>query len=275
MPRLLIILMLIVAVNARGQELFVSTEPASNIPAKSLSARLSGQYVAVDRVYDRPAQRYKQELLYGVNKNLMVEGGITFSNMHTSHFQYESFNVYAKYRFLSKDEVHQHFRMAAFITGSKTAAPFHYDEAGLMGDKTGAEVGLITTQLWNRFALSGTIAHLQLLDASRFSKVVYIPERFYGLMNYSLSTGYLLLPKTYTNYKQVNLNVYVEALAQQTVQEHKYFIDLAPAVQAVFFSTTKLNVSHRFQLSSTMDRMTRNSWMISLERNFLNVGKKR
>ena len=275
MPAVILFFMLLFSLQAGSQELFVSTEPASNIPAKSLSARLSGHFVAVDRVYDRPARRYMPELSYGVSKNLMVQAGVTFSNMHTSHFQYESFNVYAKYRFLSRDEVHQHFRMAAFVAASKTSAPFHYDEASLMGDKTGAELGLITTQLWNRFALSGTISHLQLLDASRFTKVVYLPERFYSLMNYSLSTGYLLLPKTYSNYKQVNVNLYVEALAQETVPAHKYFIDLAPALQAIFFSNTKLNISHRFQLSSTMDRMTKRSWMISLERTFLNVGKKR
>ena len=94
------------------------------------------------------------QVMVGVSKRLMVHLGATSSDMHTLKFRYESFNVYAKYRFLSHDDIHTHFRMAAFAEGSRTKAPFHYDEITLMGDKSGVGAGIIATQLWNKLALS-------------------------------------------------------------------------------------------------------------------------
>jgi hypothetical protein len=179
--------------------------------------------------------------------------------------------MYAKYRFLSKDEIHKHFRLAFFADASVTAAPFHYDEITLMGDKSGVEAGVIATQLWNKLAVSGTISHTQVLDKSRNDKVIYVPERNYQAMNYSLSAGYLLFPKEYKDYKQVNLNLYTELLAQQTLDRNTYYFDLAPALQFIFNSNAKLNIGYRFQLSSTMERMAANSWQVSFDRTFLNA----
>ncbi len=206
----------------------------------------------------------------------MVHIGATISNMHTVAFRYESFNLYAKYRFLSKDEIHKHFRMAVFADVSATKAPFHYDEITLMGDKSGIEAGIIATQLWNKFALSGTISHTEVLDQSRKADVIYVPTRSYQSMNYSLSAGYLLFPKEYTDYKQVNINLYTELLAEQTLDIKKHCVDLAPAVQFIFNSNAKLNIGYRFQVSGNMTRMSNNSWLVSFERTFLNVlGKKK
>jgi hypothetical protein len=161
--------------------------------------------------------------------------------------------------------------MAAFIDASSTKAPFHYDEITLMGDKSGIEAGIIATQLWNRFALSGTISHTQVLDISRNDKVIYVPSRMYQAMNYSLSGGILLFPKEYTNYKQTNVNLYAELLAEQTLDIKKHNVDLAPAVQFIFNSNAKLNIGYRFQVSGNMRRMASNSWLISFERTFLNA----
>jgi hypothetical protein len=195
--------------------------------------------------------------------------------MHTTAFRYESFSLYAKYRFLSHDEIHKHFRMAVFVDGSATRAPFHYDEITLMGDKNGVELGLIATQLWNKLALSGTISHTQVLDQSRKNDVIYVPTRAYQSMNYSLSAGYLLFPKEYTNYKQLNINLYTELLAEQTLDIKKHCVDLAPALQFIFNSNAKLNIGYRFQVSGNMSRMSNNSWLVSFERTFLNALKKK
>lgn len=205
----------------------------------------------------------------------MLHLGGTLSNMHTPQFRYESVNVYAKYRFLSKDEIHRHFRMAVFAEASATQAPFHYDEITLMGDKSGIDAGIIATQLWNKFALSATVGHTQVLDKSRNNKVIYVPARAYQAMNYSLSGGYLLFPREYTDYKQLNINLYTELLVQQTLDVKKHFVDLAPAVQLIFNSNAKLNIGYRFQLDGTMQRMSNHNWLISFERTFLNLLKKR
>ena len=257
-----------------AQELYVFSEPASNIPAHSLSLKLTDHFVTNDNIYNRVSHRLMPEVRIGVSKKLMLSAGGTLSNMHTTDFRGESFNVYAKYRFLSHDEIHKHFRMAVFAEASTTRAPFHYDEITLMGDKSGIGFGLIATQLWNKLALSGTIAHTQVLDQSRKSEVIYVPARAYQSMNYSLSAGYLLLPKEYTSYKQLNINFYTELLAEQTLDIKKHCIDLAPALQFIFNSNAKLNIGYRFQVSGNMSRMSTNSWLVSFERTFLNALKR-
>lgn len=269
-------ILLVFSVVVKAQELYVYSEPASNMPAHSLSAKISANYVGKrPKTGNRFMQRYIPEVMFGLNKSWMVHAGGTFADMHTPNFRWESVYLYAKYRFLSWDELHSHFRMAAFADVSYTRSPFHYDEVTLQGDKTGAQLGLIATQLWNKFALSGTVSHTQVLDESRNDKSVYIPSRIYQVMNYSLSGGYLLLPFQYTDYRQTNLNLYAELLAQRSLDRKAYFVDLAPAIQLIFNSNAKLNLGYRFQLKGDMQRMTNDSWLISFERTFLNALKKK
>ncbi|MBL7741137.1 MAG: hypothetical protein JNK14_18080 [Chitinophagaceae bacterium] len=269
---LVISILIVIAVN--GQELYVFSDPASNIPARSISVKISGQFMGPQTWHDQRMQRYVSEVMLGLSKKWMLRTGVTFGDMHTSNFAWESTYAYLKYRFLSKDDVHKHFRMAVFADGSYTRVPFHNDEITLQGDKSGVQLGLIATQLWNKLAVSGTVSHTQVLDKSRNSKnVIYVPSRVYQAMNYSLSAGYLVLPREYTDYKQTNLNLYAELLAQQSLEADRkvYYIDLAPAVQLIFNSNMKLNLGYRFQLGGNMQRMANASWFISLERTFLNA----
>lgn len=270
--RIILLLLLFISGNIMAQELYVFTEPASNMPAKSVSLKLTDHFVTSDNIYARFSHRLMPQIMFGINKKLMIHIGTTFSNMHTPDFKYESASLYAKYRFLSNDEIHKHFRMAVFADASVTKAPFHYDEISLMGDKNGVEAGIIATQLWHKLAVSGTVSHTQVLDKSRNNKtVIYVPARDYQAMNYSLSAGYLLLPKQYTDYKQLNLNLYFEMLAQQTLDQKTYYVDMAPALQFIFNSNLKVNVGYRFQAGGNMQRMANNSWQISLERTLLNA----
>jgi hypothetical protein len=261
---------------AKGQELYVYTEPASNMPAHSLSVKLTANYLPPQPWHDQRMQRYIPEAMFGVNKHWMIHTGATFGDMHTPNFAWESMYLYTKYRFLSKDDIHQHFRMAAFAEAAYSRAPFHNDDVSLQGDRSGVQFGVIATQLWNKLALSATISHTQVLDKSRNDKlIIYIPSRIYQVMNYSLSGGYLLLPFNYTDYKQTNLNLYAELLAQQSLDRKAYFADLATAFQLIFNSTTKVNFGYRFQLDGTMQRMATTGWLISVETIFLNALKKR
>jgi len=275
MKKLFAFLFVFITVKINAQELYVFTEPASNMPAHSISTKLTGHFVTNDNIYGRFTQRWMPELMLGINKSWMVHLYSTFGNMHTSNFKFESYGIYAKYRFFSKDDIHKHFRMAVFADASHTNAPFHYDEITLMGDKSGIAAGLIATQLWNKLAISATVTHTQVLDKSRNDKVIYVPERNYSGMNYSLSAGYLLFPKEYTDYKQTNLNIYTEFLAGQTLDRPTYYIDAAPAVQLIFNSNSKLNIGYRFQLGGDMERMSKTQWLVSFERTFLNTLKKR
>ncbi|TMI75413.1 MAG: hypothetical protein E6H09_00965 [Bacteroidetes bacterium] len=272
MKQFCVLLSFFFALTAKGQELYVFTEPASNMPARSISIRVRSEFMAPQPWHNLPMHRLMPEIMFGLNKKWMLHTGLTFADMHTANFGWESIYGYLKYRFLSKDEIHQHFRMAAFIEATYSRAPFHQDEANLGGDKSGVQAGIIATQLWNKLAISATLSHTQILDESRNSKnVIYVPSRIYQVMNYSLSAGYLLLPRSYTDYKQTNLNIYLEFLGQQSLDRKAYFIDMAPALQLIFNSNTKLNVGYRFQLDGTMQRMAKTSWLISIERTFLNA----
>ena len=261
--------------NVKGQELYVFTEPASNMPAKSISTKLTGEFMPPQPWHEQNMQRIMPEIMFGVSKKWMLHVGTTFGNMHTANFGWESIFLYNKYRFLSRDDVHKHFRMAAFVEAAYTRSPFHQDEVNLEGDRSGVQVGIIATQLWNKLALSATIDNSQVLDESRNNDaVIYVPSRIYQVMDYSLSAGYLLFPREYTDYKQTNLNLYTEFLAQQSLDRKAYYVDMAPALQLIFNSNTKLNIGYRFQLSGTMERMAKTSWLISIERTFLNALKK-
>lgn len=273
MKKISFVLFVFFAGRLPAQELYVFTEPASNMPAHSISLKLTDHFVTNDNIYDRFSHRLMPQLMFGISKKFMFHLGGTISNMHTPDFRYESLNFYAKFRFLSKDEIHKHFRMAVFTEASVTKAPFHYDEITLMGDKDGIDLGLIATQLWHKLAISATVTHTQVLDKSRNSKVIYVPSRNYQAMNYSLSAGYLVLPKEYTDYKQTNLNLYLEILAQQTLDRQTHYIDMAPALQLIFNSNAKLNIGYRFQAAGNMNRMANNSWLISFERTFLGALK--
>ncbi|HZH95911.1 MAG TPA: hypothetical protein VEY06_08505, partial [Flavisolibacter sp.] len=96
-------------------------------------------------------------------------------------------------------------------------------------------------------------------------------------VNYSLSSGYLLLPFEYKDYDQTNVNLYAELLGSRNVfnVDDKYFVDLAPSVQFIFKSTGKLNIGYRFQLDGDIYRMSKNSFMVSYEHIFLNALNKK
>jgi len=265
--------LLFATLNTAGQELFPYSEPASNMPAKSMSLKMGamlGQGVHGSGV----DQRYTPEVMFGLNKKWMVHGALTLSNMYENFFYYESARVYAKYRFLSNDDVHKHFRMAAFVTAAYSRNHLQHNELNLMGDHSGVQAGIIATQLWNKFALSGTASIIEVLDEARNNK----PQEYaFQSLNYSLSTGYLLLPRVYKDYNQTNLNIYAELLGGQNLdwEYEKYYLDLAPSLQLIFKSTSKLSVGYRFQLKSDIYRNMKNSWMISYEYLFLNALKKK
>lgn len=265
------IFLLLLPVWVQAQELYVFSDPASNIPARSLSVKLKSHGVGSDPIYNRFTYRIMPQVMAGLTKKLQVRLSASASNMHTAQFGSESIGLGLKYRMVSKDGIQRHFRMAAFLDGSLTRVPFHYEEISLMGDKSGFEAGLIATQLWHKLAVSGTLSRIEVLDKSRNDGYLYFPARQYQSLNYSFSAGYLLFPRVYKSYKQPNLNLYVELLAQRLIGSDLRYVDIAPALQCILNSQTKINIGQRFQLSGNMQRMARQSWLISVERSFLQV----
>lgn len=257
-----------------AQELYVFSEPASALPARSLSVKLKNHVANQNEFFNRLSYRASPQLFFGLSKNLTLRLGSTFSNMYTYQPKVESANFYMKYRFLSTDGIHRHFRMAGYVEAAKTSSPFHFDEINLGGDKSGVEAGLIVTQLWNKLAVSATVSHTQVLDEFRSMVGAHAGIHSFQSVQSSIAAGYLLLPRNYTSYKQTNLNLYVELITQQLLDQNHYYVDLAPAAQFIFSSQTKLNIGYRFQVNSDMERMMRRSFLLSVETTFLGALKK-
>jgi hypothetical protein len=278
MKSILLCLFSLVAYSTAAQELYSYAEPASNMPAHSVSIKNTSMFHKGVHSGNKILQRHMPEVMVGINKSWMVHIGTNFSNMHEPQFIWEGARVYAKYRFLSNDDVHKHFRMAVFGAAAYSRNHLDHNEINLMmGEQSGVQGGLIATQLYNRLALSATGSWNEVLSGDRWDKA-YPKGRFaFRSINYSLSAGFLLLPVEYKDYKQTNINLYVELLGSRNIDfpREKYFVDLAPSVQAIFGSTTKLNLGHRFQLKSDIYRLTKNSWMISVEHIFLNALKRK
>lgn len=254
------------AISLPAQELYVFSEPASNMPSRSLGIKQTAKILR-NSFTGLTESRHTTEAMAGVSKNLMLHAATSFSDMYSSGQRWESARLYAKYRFLSNDEMFSHFRMAVFAEGAATRSKSVYDELSLDGDQSGIQLGVVATQLLHKLALSATVSRT---DIFRWDKTV--PQtRPSAAFNYSLSAGYLVLPKKYTSYNQTNLNLYVEMLGQQTTGISRYFVDLAPAAQLIFNSSIKLNAGYRFQLGSDMNRMSDRSWLVGLEWQFLNV----
>ena len=255
--------------NANAQELFIFTEPASNMPSHSISGKVTGKYSKHPEATNY-MQRYAPEIMFGLNKKWMAHFSSTFSDMYSNNVRWESVKTYLKYRFLSNDEVHKHFRMAGFGEYSYSRNTAIYDDISIEGDQSGFQGGLIMTQLWNKLAVSSTISYLQTIKNKNIEIDVFIPGKSF---NYTVSAGYLVFPFNYTSFKQTNFNVYAELLGQRALDMKKYVVDFAPGIQFIFNSNAKLNIGYRYQISGNMYRMAEKSWLVSFERTFLGAWK--
>jgi hypothetical protein len=245
---------------SKAQELFNYAEPASNMPAKSIGIRLSNFLSTYHG--DKVLFQSQPEFMLGINKNLMIHAEPMFSN-HNNKFDLQGGALYAKYRFLSMDEVHHHFRMATFARVSANKMPVHHQEIRTNGMNTGVEFGLIATQLIHKQALSATVAIEKITNNLKNNRLhINAPTT---ALNYSLSTGRLILPKKYTSYKQTNFNIMLEMIGQYIPSHQLHFVDLAPSLQFIINSQSRIDIGYRKQLYSNMTRLTKDVWMLRFE----------
>lgn len=252
-----------------AQELFVYTEPASNMPAKSAGIRLSN-WLMEENASGKVNYHFLPELMWGVNKKLMlhVEGFLSNRNEIVSP---EGAAVYAKYRFFSRDQVYQHIRFAAFIRISANNTEIHQEEIETNGHNSGYEMGIIATQLLHKQAISTTISYEKAYgNAGGHEYPIYQDNR---AVNYTLSTGRLLLPKDYTNYGQTNLNVMVEILGQCLPENGKSFMDVTGSIQFIFNSQTRVDIGYKRELYSSMLRTAPNGFLLRVEHLLFNLIK--
>ncbi|WP_293310723.1 hypothetical protein [Pedobacter sp. UBA5917] len=251
-----------------AQELYVFTEPASNMPTKSIGVRITNEGMFN---YPGYVSRTIPEVMIGFNKNLMMHAQGFLSDMD-GKYRLEGGSLYAKYRFLSLDEAHSHFRASAFGRISTSRRPTYTRDINLEGDNSGIQGGLIFTQLLHKLALSSTLGYAHAFENSD-RQLLGMPQPK-NMLSYSLSSGYLVLPVVYKDYKQPNFNVYLELLGKTDPSSGQSYLDIAPALQMILNSTTRIDFGYRFQAAGNMDnRYTKNMYLLRAEFNFFNVLK--
>lgn len=265
----LLFFLLIAALNGRlqAQELFVYSEPASNMPAGSLGLRLTN-WIMDESATNRINYHFIPELMWGVNKRLMIHTEGYFSN-RTGSLREEGAALYAKYRFYSHDRLHHHFRMAVFTRLSVNNSDIHQKEIETNGHNTGYQIGLVGTRLLHKTALSITAYYHRALDNLGGNE---FPGAQTGkAVNYTLSAGRLIWPRTYTGYKQVNMNIMAELLGQFQPESGRQYIDIAPSLQFIFNSQARLDIGYRHNIYSNMQRTAPNGVLIRAEYLLFNI----
>lgn len=298
MKKLFALIFIMFSQHVIAQELYVSTEPASNMATGSIGFRLNSKLFKMNHNEKFNGYRIEPEIMFGVSKKTMVHIAAYGSNMFQNKFRFEGASLYGKYRFFSQDEVHEHFRMAAFAKFSLIKNPevlitthqhlfpdgnggvvaheeelhVQSNEIDIDGNNSGASAGIVATQLKNKLALSASLAYVHRLDNIGYKIEIFQPV---NAVNYTASAGYLLFPKEYTSYKQTNLNLYVEFLGQSSTDKKQYFVDAAPAIQFIFNSIARVDLAYRTQIAGNINRLSNNYFMLRLEYNLLNVFGKR
>lgn len=261
------------SIPVRGQELFVYTEPASNMPAKSIGIRASNWLMKGPQ---DPSLNYRfvPEVMWGTNKNLMLHAEGFFSNSAqpgktAQSFRAEGLGLYGKYRFYTSDQVYKHLRLAGFARVSINNSPIQQEQIDINGFNAGYQFGLIATQLLHKQAISSSVSFVQALDnGNNHSFPSGSPDK---AIQASLSTGRLLLPKRYSGYGQTNFNVMLELLGEHLLNSNKASLDIAPAIQFIFNSQTRVDLGYRQELYSNMTRMSQNGFMIRVEHLLFNA----
>lgn len=281
-----------------GQELFPLHEPASNIPKGVFGIRATSEHTVE---LDQFRNQFTGKLMYGILKNWEIEAQAEYSNHHgnalpvnlinhthngslTNYYAtqkvygipypyiFSGFYFYSKYRFLSLDDEGSHLRASLFAEYSTTNVAHDEAEPNLEGDTGGEGGGLVVTYLYQKFAISLTSGviipetyHDIKYDKTHSPGVFYTNLSYGKAIHYDLSLGYLLYPKTYGSYSDLNINVYAEfegksydsAIIHQnggpveaktsTLKKGNY-IDFYPSIQFIFNSNTRIDATMGFSL---------------------------
>jgi hypothetical protein len=139
-----------------------------------------------------------------------------------------------------------------------------HDEAepSLMGDNNGFGTGITFTKLYKRLAVSLGLSAIFPLDY--YEEAKDLTFKYGNAFHYTLSFGYLILPKVYKSYDQLNVNLYAEFLGRAygaaeismggenlpvynaPSLEAGHYLELRPAIQFIFWSNTRLDLSSSF-----------------------------
>ncbi len=267
MKRIVPFLLVFTFSKVTAQELFVFTEPASNMAAKSIGIRLNNYWMKEN---DSKKTNYHllPELMIGLSKKIMLHG-VAFLSNRDNKLVAEGGSLYIKYRFFSQDDVHSHFRLAALGRYSYNNSDIHQQAIDFFGHNSGYEAGLVATNLINKVAVSAGLSYLHATD-NGVEKFIYSNKERNALY-YTLSFGKLMLPKEYTSYGQTNVNLMFEMIGQTNLGNNRTFLDLAPSLQFIFNSRMRFDLGYRFPVVKDLSRTADRGAVIKLEYNFFNA----
>lgn len=254
----------------QAQELFVVTEPASNAPAGSLGLKW-GQSLMKEQYKAGYNYHLMPELTWGVSKDLMLRasGFISNRNSTSSDLKTEGGSVYAKYRFVSTDDLHSHFRMAVLGRYSFNNADIHQEEIETMGHNSGFELGIVATQLIKKVAVSTSLSVEKALDNEPDNP--FPNSQSNRAFNYTLSVGKLMYPRHYSNFKQTNINLMLEFVGQTLNENQRSFLDVVPSVQFIINSQARIDLAYKQQVYSSMLRSAPNGIYLNLQYTFFKI----
>jgi hypothetical protein len=252
----IILSLFILFVKVHAQELFVQTEPASNMASKSLGWRLNQDFKFGT---DKMAYRINPEIMVGLNQNWMIHLNAYWSNIYQKDMIFEGLGIYGKYRILNTDEAQSHLRLSVYGRVSSTRNTSPFQEINLQGDNSGWLGGFVITQLLHKIAFSSSLDFDHAFQTGN------------NQISYTLSGGYLVLPIHYTSYKQTNLNLYLEFLGKSSLDHLGYYLDIAPSIQFIFNSKTRLDLGFSSPLAGHLSRFSNQSLLIRLEHNLFNA----
>lgn len=287
------LMIFLVSNSLKAQELFPLTEPASTIPTGVIGVRL---FTETYKEWVQWRNITGLRVMYGATPNLSLYVTAFGSNHHgeklpvdfpfhnsperggTYPYLFNGASLYAKYRFLSIDKQNEHFRMAAYGEGTYVDVTHHEAEPNVnMGDNAGFGAGIISTYLYQKFAVS-----LQLgatiptgytgVTPDLISNLPDIPlyVKYGNSLDYRLSFGYLLYPQKYKSFDQTNINLYLELTGKKydativrvfNKQDNEYwlnnyqypiglqkgaFLDISAGAQAIIKSNMRVEFAVTF-----------------------------
>lgn len=269
MRYLSIVFLVLISFQIKAQELFVVTEPASNVPAGSIGIRVA-QSLMNKEIESGSLYNLSPEVTWGVNKNLMVRAS-AFLNNSSNELEGKGAGVYAKYRFFSVDDLQSHFRMAAFGRYSWNNSRMLSEGIDLAAGNSGYEAGIVATQLIKKVALSSSFSYSQSTDNLENYSNPDLESK--NALNYTFSVGKLMYPKRYTSFKQTNINTMLEFVGQTLPSSGKSYLDVVPSVQFIINSQARIDIAYKKELYSSMLRAAHDGFYLKLEYTFFNVTK--
>ena len=261
--KLTIVSLLLFTNNILGQELYINTEPASLIPKGTKVIRLHHHSIFLNEDNEpwshKNAKIFIPQISYGISKHIMVSAALQISNNPydaSPNMAFNGFKLYSKQRIISTDKQKYHTRLSSFIkytNHGKWNSPnykFIRNSYDLDFQDSGAEIGLIATQLIKKLAVSVTSGYG--IISNRTSDGAFDDKSFNSLHN-SISAGYLLFPRKYKSYKQTNFNIYLEYLTSSIVSKNypsgykKFMSTFAPGIQFIIMSRSRLDFGYKLR----------------------------